>query len=128
MLKSETRKNQIYKKKTTKKPEPTWVNSSSQRLEIWDRDNPHIKKTRKNHKAQSLTNSMLNDKIKKIINFFKKNLKNISQLELIFKIRDLDYGAETNLIKQKPRKITKLSSQSIKCWLIRLKKRIQPKI
>jgi hypothetical protein len=35
---------------------------------------------------------MLNDKIKKIINFFKKNLKNISQLELIFKIRDLDYG------------------------------------
>jgi hypothetical protein len=54
---------------------------------------------------------MLNDKIKKIINFFKKNLKNISQLELIFKIRDLDYGAETNLIKQKPRKITKLSSQ-----------------
>jgi hypothetical protein len=92
MLKSETRKNQIYKKKTTKKPEPTWVNSSSQRLEIWDRDNPHIKKTRKNHEAQSLTNSMLNDKIKKIINFFKKNLKNISQLELIFKIRDLDYG------------------------------------
>jgi hypothetical protein len=58
---------------------------------------------------------MLNDKIKKIINFFKKNLKNISQLELIFKIRDLDYGAETNLIKQKPRKIIKLSSQSIKC-------------
>jgi len=61
MLKSE-----IEKKIQRKKHEATWVNLLSSRPETWDRDKSIEKKVKKKtHEAQSPTNPVLKDKIKK---------------------------------------------------------------
>jgi hypothetical protein len=70
MLKDEIEK-KIHEKKRKNKPEFTWVNSPNPWLGPWDKDNLIERKSKQTIKLNS-QNIMLNDEIKKKINYKKK--------------------------------------------------------